>query len=378
MLGFFKKKIHNGADNEIDTVSEEEIIDGNGENLVEDEKPIDRLEILFKYIENVHAEDKTVECKIAFFKDGLFLARIRKIYCDLPLHLMPWEYGDEEYWRIIAPSLCGKVFKCKVTEVTRLENKRIQVQIDASEHEFREVELVENAEYTGILLQKLPDGLLIDIGVQFYWKYGPLAGIIYASDFESPELFDACEAGQTINVRYLGEGENFYRFAPLSPDEPYSEYIGRIVWVRVCKSGDAAMGYLVENKYKAALPVTKAVYPDGKRILRKMRNEWKDGDIINCEVVDFKPKKGFILKFADTESLDENSWITDEIIDYIGKKVDVYVHKENGKTKLLIDDKYPAIMTGKYVEKLHELYDGDIIECKVGSVDIYKRFFRIK
>jgi hypothetical protein len=206
-----------------------------------------------------------------------------------------------------------------------------------------------------------------------------LKGLLPKANFSNPESFNQCEAGDKITVNYFENDQQKLLFTEANPIDVCMEYVGKTVPVKVLKAEDTSLSFWVEGKYKASLPVTKLIYPAHKNSVRKHKARWKDGEILDCEVLDYKPQKGLIIKWIYNEEA-FNDWHTDEILNYIGKVVNVNVSKVNGKTIYLIENKYPAVLIGlKGRNKTApDFFDGDVIQCKVRTVNFDEHHFRIK
>jgi hypothetical protein len=347
---------------------------------VENTENKDFFGTLFEKVLEDQAQDKQTPFKIFYLKETELLVKVRGLYAHLPLDLMAWRYPHRSYWERIFPTLAGKEFKCKITEASRVEDQPFNIHADASMHTFRKVELIDNAEYTGIILDKTEDDVLIDIGSHFRWKYGSLQGFLPLAELADPESFQRCEPGETIQIIYKGADENGLVFANTAPLDLSAEFVGKIVWVQVCKTEDTAPYFLVKGRYKADLPITKLIYPEKKKKVQRLRNEWANGDIINCEVLEFKPKRGLIIKWID-DSPEEIDWSSDKMIDYIGREVEINVSvaELDGATTFLVENKYPATLSARNrSNKKYHLSDGEVITARICSIDLNNECFKIR
>jgi hypothetical protein len=346
---------------------------------VKETEPKDFFEMLFEKVLAAQELDKPLPCKIFYLREDELTVKVNGLYACLPLNRMPWSYPDTAYWKYIFPGLAGKEFKCRITEASRDENQRFNIHVDASNHSFRKMELMEDAEYTGIVLDKTDNEVRIDIGVHFRWKYGSLTGFLPLSDLADPATAQRCAPGEEIRINYKGSNEKGLVFAKTAPVDLSAEFVGKIVWVQICKSEDTAPYYLVKGKYKADLPINKLIYPKKKKKVQKLRGQWINGDIINCEVLDFKPNRGLILKWID-DGPEEFEWTSDEMIDYIGREVEVNVFvSEDDETSFLVQNKYPATLSARTRSaKKDALSDGDIITCRICSIDLNNECFKIR
>ena len=337
------------------------------------------FEKLFKQVEKAKELDEKAVFKIFYLNEDALTVKVKGLYAQLPLQKMAWRYPDLEYWKTIFLTLQGIEFKCKVTEAERREDERFYIVVDASAHAFRDAELIEDAEYTGIVLQRTEEEALIDLGCHFRWKYGSLCGYLPLDDLETPETFQSCNPGDKITVEYKGKGDRGLLFASTKAIDP-TEYVGQTVWVQVVKGANTAPYFMVEGKYKADLPITKTHYPTRKRKVQKLRNNiWENGDILQCEVIDYSAKRGLIIKWIDDEPEGIN-WDSEEMTNYIGQKVAVYVSwSDDDELQLLIDNKYPATLYSRNrSNKKRGLVDGQIITARVRSIDKENECFKIE
>ncbi|MDR0541550.1 MAG: hypothetical protein LBH19_04980 [Dysgonamonadaceae bacterium] len=332
-------------------------------------------EMLFQELETAQKENKNVYFRLYKYLDTDLIVKANGLFAHLPFDLTPWHYPHSHYWKYVIPTAMGGRYRCKVVETSREANPHFSIHVDATVHELHEAELVENAEYKGIVLEIFDDRLLVDIGLHFRWKYGALMGYMPIS--KNVDL--TIEAGEKIKVKYTGKDERYLQFAPME-DVDFASYIGNAVWVQVCKAEGTAPYYMVEGKYRAEMPVTRTVYPEKKRKMQRLKGQWQNGDIVNCEVIDYKPHRGLIVKCIDEAWLFEINWCSDEMIDYIGKEVPVHVHKsEEDGVSYLIDNLYTAkFPTGVKTRNLDKLNDGDVIICKVYSIDTVQQYFRVR
>ena len=343
------------------------------------EKQRSFFEKLFAQVADAKEMDKRIPFKIFFLNENDLIVKVKGLYALLPLQQMAWHYPDRAYWKHIFPTLAGREFKCQVMEAERIENERFHIVVDASAHIFREAELIENAEYTGIILQITEDETLIDIGVHFHWKFGSLSGLLPSGELINPETFHPYEPGDKITIEYKGRDERGFKFDVAETIDLAAEFVGQTVWVQIGRKDETAPYYMVKGKYKADLPITKLIYPKKKRKVQKLRNQWKNGDIINCEVLEFKPNRGLIIKWID-EDPDEFDWSSDDMIDYIGRQVPVHVYwSDDEELEFYVENKYPATLTTRNrSNKKYELYEGQIITGRICSIDLNEGCFKIR
>jgi len=338
------------------------------------------FERLFQMVELAKEQDKKIPFRIFFLKDDILIVKVKGLYAQLPLQKMAWSYPDMEYWKHIFPTLQGVEFKCNVTEAAPAEETdRFHIVVDASTHVFNMLELIEDAEYNGIVLQKTENEVLIDIGYHFKWKRGSLCGYLPVEELAQPETFQSCQQGEKITVEYKGRDDRGLLFAVPKVIDPVEEYIGKITWVQIVRGENTMPYFMIEGKYKGDLPVTKTHYPTKKKKVRKLREQWENGDIIQCEILEYKPHRGFIIKWIDDEP-DEINWKSDAMTAYVGQKVPVYVYwTDEEELKFLVENQYPATLSGRDRSSRKEsLLDGQVITAHIRSIDLENKCFKIR
>jgi ribosomal protein S1 len=336
------------------------------------------LEPLFENIESACFENKTFRFKICSLKPCGFVVKVGGLFAFLPFKFMPWQYQQSAHWNIISPTLEGKLFYCKILEATKIEEQKFRILIDASIHLFREIKLQENLRYTGIILQKFGQGITVDIGCHFDWEYGTLKGFVPVEKFADLKTFQDCEPGQMIDVMYVENTLKGIKFAEAGYADLYSEYVGKMVWVKVYRAEDASLKFRLEDKYDAILPILPSIYsPQMQKQVQRRREGWRDGDIIDCEVLHFNPPKGFAIKWIKNNSPGEIDWYSEEMEKFIGKEIVAEVYKLDEQITFLVENKYPAVLSNTHCRK-HNISDGDTIICQIRSIDYSNQFFRAK
>jgi hypothetical protein len=217
---------------------------------------------------------------------------------------------------------------------------------------------------------------LIDIGVHFKWKYGSLCGYLPLEDLATPETFQSCQPGDIVTIEYIGENERGLQFTAIQAVD-LAEYVGKITWVQIGRG--TAPYYMVVGKYKADLPITKTHYPTKKKKVRRLREQWENGDVIQCEILEYKPHRGFIVKWIDDEP-DELDWRTAEMAAYVGQKVPVQVHwTDEGELEFLVENKFPATFSGRdRSAKKEHLREGQVITALIRSMDFEEKCVKIR
>jgi len=144
--------------------------------------------------------------------------------------------------------------------------------------------------YKGIVVKKFANGVFADIGGHFDWEHGSIIGKINKEHFVCDKNFEKCEIGDYISVIYNVPGiERSLEFWEEEYFEAYNRYVGKIVPVSVYLIADT-LTMLVEDKYKA----TANKHKGEKNIIYHHKN----GDTIFCEVLDYKPHRGYIVQYV--------------------------------------------------------------------------------
>ncbi|MCL2510583.1 MAG: hypothetical protein FWF09_00870 [Bacteroidales bacterium] len=376
------KKLYDWENNPDLIKNIEDFTDGEIIEQFEKKDKVSFFERLFQMVEAAKEQEKKIPFRVFFLNSEalVLIVKVKGLYAQLPLQKMAWSYPDMEYWKLIFPTLQGVEFKCNVIEAEPAqETDRFHIVVDASTHVFNMIELIEDAEYTGIVLHKTEDEVLIDIGFHFKWKRGSLCGYLPTEELSQPETFQSCQPGDKITVEYKGKDDRGLMFVAPKVIDPVEEYIGKITWVQVVRGENTMPYFMIEGKYKGDLPVTKTHYPTKKKKVRKLREQWENGDIIQCEILEYKPHRGFIIKWIDDEP-DEINWKSDELTAYVGQKVPVYVYwTDEDELSFLVENQYPATLSGRDRSSRKEhLVDGQVITAHIRSIDLENKCFKIR
>ena len=147
-------------------------------------------------------------------------------------------------------------------------------------------------------------------------------------------------------------------------------YCGKTVRVRIIKKGYNEVSYLVDDKYRAFLPLNESVYRQDLKAVTRLLNNCMDGDIIDCEVtyVDYLTEL-FTLHYLDVGNLNE----------YIGQTVKVRVYRNDNdiltfwvKNTCKADMPITESIYGDDFDVVNKVLDivsdGEQIECEVLDV----------
>lgn len=274
------------------------------------------LEKLIQNLEELNKQDKNIPFKIIDIKVKGFSAKVCGLFAFISFNHMPWQYPDQNFWKIVFPHLQNKIFFCRIYKFERSD--QLKIILDGQIAQFKQPELIESEEYRGLILKKPGYGLIIDIGLHFNWQCGSLVGILHKTQIKSDDSLDNYSPGDEITIEYRKKDENGLLYFGSDVErtdwflqEP-QKLVGQVVWARVMRvPGENQVSLSVKGKYKAYLPISKEYYDQRyiKRI-KKAKDELYDGKIINCEVVGFERLKRTLkvkwLTEVDTDIIPDN------------------------------------------------------------------------
>ena len=275
-----------------------------------DSKP-DKKEWLSKLIENLEDQwlkDVNLPFKIVELKNSGFLVKVSGLLAYISFNHMPWIHEGTNYWTAISPKLIGKVFFCKIHSISK--TPFLSIIINGEIPQLRKNELIIGEKYRGIIIEKMKNGIIIEIGCHFNWKCGSYIGYLHESNFEYPQSFPLCSVGDEIEIFYQGaNGKGRMAFTQNNDMVDWLKQIpqglvGQIVLAHAVRVNETEVKFLVEGKYSGKIYYQKNdSFFGSKRMGRKIKNKLKDGDIIHCEVIGFREKPR-ILKLKWIAELD--------------------------------------------------------------------------
>ncbi|MDR2148863.1 MAG: hypothetical protein LBE91_20680 [Tannerella sp.] len=168
--------------------------------------------------------------------------------------------------------------------------------------ESEKVELIQNEKYAGFVFGKTEYGAFVDIGYHFNWKHGSIQGLLHRSRFRDTETFSNCKTGDIISVYFLEENEKGRLFLDAEWVNLQEKYMGKILQVSVVKNKSGVLETKIEDKYTAIFPVTGAIYPDNKNLIKKTIRSLPDKATVTCEIVEVKQDNRLILKLLLQEN----------------------------------------------------------------------------
>ena len=245
--------------------------------------------------------------KIIEQKEAGFVVKVNGLFAFISFYHMPWKYPDAGYWRAVSPYLINRVFFCKIYEIKK---DPLSIIINGEIPQFKSVKLDIGQEYSGLVVKISKYGVFIDAGFHFGWRCGSFLGLMHRSQIGDRKLEDFNE-GDEIKVIY--QGLNDMGKLLFSNDRERmgwkigvpAELVGQTTWARVVrKTSNNAVDLLIKGIYKEPLTIDKSYPPKYKKQLKKLKNELKDGQIINCEIleVDEKHKKIKIRWLAEIDT----------------------------------------------------------------------------
>jgi len=267
-------------------------------------------------IENHRDNFDTLPFKIVELKDFGFLTKVKGLYSYISFYHMPWKYYDTDSWIAIAPSLIDKRFYCKIHKV---DKDPIAIILNGELPQFKKIELTIGEEYNGLIVKFYDFGVLVDIGFHYDWKCGSMTGLLHKSQFDANEDITDFKLGQeikTICQEINDNGQpvfcNDREKIDWQMGKP-QELVGQAMWAKVVRKHDNNnIDLLVRGKYKSDLSLKKLGYPSKyRKKIKRIKDELKDGDIINCEVTGFNKKnRTLTVKWMieiDTDIIVDNS-----------------------------------------------------------------------
>ena len=364
------------------------------EDMPEQTDKNEELVLLLDHIESIKEQEIVSRFKIVDIKKKGFLIIIKGLYAYVPFHRMPWTYPNSNCWETITFSLKKRIFFGKVFCLDRHPDhpELYRMYIDATVTKLREATLSVNEKYTGIVIQKTVYGAFVDIGHHFDWKCGSLPGLLHLSQFSSPEEHSLCDAGQTMEVKYWGKTEKGLQFGRDDSPDLQTKYAGKNIQVKNCINEEGIRSFLVDDLYRASMPVTKTIYGENKKLIRKTMNSWVDGQIIDCEVLRIDTRFDIIVvKWTPNEAFFEEFELQSQALKaYVGKIVPAKICRKESDNDLtfLIEDQFRAVLSTKrnlYVSKrnivknaMTQWQDGEIIDCEIINVNVLSKQFIIK
>ena len=341
------------------------------------------VKLPYEHIETSMKHEGIISFKIVDIKSGGFLVLVKGLYAYVPFNLMPWNYSSEhpKSWEALLPWLKETLFFGKINRIVpTYDNNGIErIFVDATINPVSEVQLCKGERYEGVIIHKTMSGIVVEVGYHFGWKCGSVTVFLHISKFLDIETFDYYEPGQNITVRFAGKNEYGLNFETEGYIDLHAKFAGKKIPVKVLRKLDGSVDFTVEDKYKAILPPTRAIYGENRNKLLKAVEKWQDGKIIECEVLAVRflaSKHTFIIKWTPSDDLKA----------YIGKTVRVKVCRNvNGALHYLVENKYNAKMLFRSEDtNLEKEFDNDfwsdgrVVYCLVLDVEPYTNLFYVE
>lgn len=260
----------------------------------------DYLQDLLLNIKEAHRNQENLTFQIIEPKAKGFLVKVGGLFAFVSYNHLGWTYPTIEFWKNASNSLVGFFFTGKIHNVN--ENP-ISIQINAKEQEFENPNLKKYSKYRGIILQKTKNGVFVDLGLHFNWKFGSLLGLIHKSTLINESDYLNWNVGEEIVTLFQGYnvkgqfvlGDN--REKGKWTNGEMDKLIGTIQKVNVVIKEGGKSEYYILGEHKARIPIKKDFYPNFKSTARNYINELKNGEIIDCEIIKINKKKdSFVLK----------------------------------------------------------------------------------
>lgn len=265
-----------------------------------------------KLVENFDKLEKrgeNIPFKIAEIRKNGFVIKVAKLFGFISFDYMPWKYVNHNSWNAVYPSIKGKIFFGRTHHFCK---KPLSIIFNGEIPQFKKPELKENEKYKGIIINKTKYGLFIDVGYHFNWDCGSIVGMVHKSNFAPIEIFENLEIGETVESFFLGSnnkeqlifGHNNVIKEWINGE--VEKLVGEILPVKIIKINDDKTSYLVDEKYNATLPAISRIYPTNKKIIKNAIKNFKNGDLIHCEILKVnKLDKTLQLKWDFAHEIDE-------------------------------------------------------------------------
>ncbi len=264
------------------------------------------LDELFDNLDILINSEENLPFRIVDVKQSGFVVKLSGLFGYVSFRYMPWKYDKKHYWLLVAPYLKNKKFYCRVHYFSR---QPYSLLLNAEPAQFKKPELVQNESYTGVIINKNRYGLFIDTGYHFNWKCGSITGLMHRSDIHQQKNFENAEEGNLIEVYYWGQNEKGdLRFGDVTEmpewfDGTIEQLIGEVLPVNIFRNPENGLyTYKAEDKYAATLPVTKTIYGENTKRIKKALQYLLSGDVIHCEVIKANLLKRTLQLKWETES----------------------------------------------------------------------------
>ena len=243
---------------------------------------------LIANLEKFETSKENIPFKVEDIEENGFLIKTEGLFGFISFNHMPWIYSNTDAWKVVYPSIKGKVF---FAQIHHFNKETISIILNGNIPQFKKVNLTSFQKYNAIVLQKTPYGVYVDVGVHFNWNCGSISGLLHKSHFNDSELYNNIQEGDSLEVYYWGTNPNEqHLFGRTKLAEEWingeiEELLGKVVKVNVTVDENGYKHYLVNDKFKAALPCTKIIYPHYKKVVRAAIGNLANNDTIYCEVV---------------------------------------------------------------------------------------------
>lgn len=231
----------------------------------------------------------------------------------------------------------GKIINCKVLEAD----------LDTGQYVVKWLPNEELKSYIGKLVRgKIcisGDGYRIFVEDKYYAKM-PVTRAIYGGgkmqSLVKNALKNDCVEDKIIHSNFeVLDVDPYEQFVvKWLPNKKLRAYIGKTVEVEVGINERGVLDFLVENKYKAELPLKRSVYGKLDLVKEKMKS-WTNNEIIDCIVLDVEPYTDLFIVRWMSKILDKIEYLPkmelpDIKLKVVGKiNLDEMNHRFNSKKK---------------------------------------------
>jgi hypothetical protein len=185
------------------------------------------------------------------------------------------------------------------------DNKPVQIVLSSENITLPSLVLEKGVPYQAIVLHKYKFGLLVDIGIEWHWKYGSKTSLIHISNYSNSK-YESFKIGDIVTTYYHGELIKNNRpilgnedFDPFWINGKSENYINshQILHIRTKESGKHS--YWLNNKYPCTLHIEKNNELYNKKELVASLSLLKDGDTLEVIVNRISTKKRFVVELTE-------------------------------------------------------------------------------
>ncbi|NOY50082.1 MAG: hypothetical protein GXO88_05930 [Chlorobi bacterium] len=242
---------------------------------------------LIRELEKAFTDDESINMRIEKKLHDGFLVKVNGLYSKLNFRDMPWNYCCLYQWRVVSPSLIGKVLSCKVVNIKTLP---FSCQVVACRINDQIPEIKVGETYKSIVVSKTIFGVFVDAGIHFGWKYGSFFGLMHKNNMNSPLDIDILAEGQTIEIAYWGKNNEGKLIFGCNEDkyqwfkEKFDDLLYNNIQVNVFEHDNKQLTFYAHGKFKSKLCAPKKSEL-GIELYKRAVKRLVGGDVITCKIL---------------------------------------------------------------------------------------------